>query len=70
MRTTLPAPPPGSHRKLQVTANPNVTLRLADAPLWCRRARAYLLGPLTLHDIDAASFAQPTGAPGVCGAMK
>ncbi|KAI8466451.1 MAG: Ribokinase-like protein [Monoraphidium minutum] len=51
----------GSHRKLQVTANPNVTLGRADVPLWCRRARAVLLGPLTLHDVDAASFVAPEG---------
>lgn len=59
------APSAGSHRKLHVTANPNVTLTLADVPLWCRRARAYLLGPLTLHDVDAASFVAPRGACGV-----
>lgn len=40
----------------QVTANPNITVGLADVPSRCRRARAVLLGPLTLHDIDAASF--------------
>jgi hypothetical protein len=44
-----------------VTANPNITLSRADVPLWCRRARAVLLGPLTLHDVDAASFVAPDG---------
>lgn len=39
-----------------MTANPNITVGLADVPWRCRRARAVLLGPLTLHDIDAASF--------------
>jgi hypothetical protein len=51
----------GSHRKLSVTAQPNVTLTAAHVPLLCRRARAVVLGPLTLDDIDAASFLGPAG---------
>ncbi|GBF92662.1 hypothetical protein Rsub_05031 [Raphidocelis subcapitata] len=54
----------GSHRKLQVTANPQVTLTRSQVPLWCRRARAVLLGPLTLHDVDAASFTRADGLLG------
>ncbi len=57
----IATPPPGSHRKLQVTANPSVTLKAAHVPRWCRGARAVLLGPLTQHDVDAASFLKPQG---------
>jgi hypothetical protein len=64
--TLLPSPslsnlPAGSHRKLRVTANPNITLARSHVPMWCRRARAVLLGPLTLHDVDAASFIAADG---------
>lgn len=53
----------GNQRRLRVTAQPNVTLTLADAPPRCRRARTVLLGPLTPTDLDAASFINaPQGA--------
>ena len=54
----------GSHRKLHVTADPNVTLSLGDVPWACRRARAVLLGPLTPDDVDAASFIGRAGSGG------
>jgi hypothetical protein len=54
----------GHSRKLRVTANPNVTITPAHVPLRCRAARVVLLGPLTLHDVDAAAFA--AAADGVC----
>jgi hypothetical protein len=55
------SPLAGSHRKLRVTARPNVTLSRSDVPLACRRARAVILGPLTPGDVDAASFLEPEG---------
>lgn len=36
----------GNHRKLRVTAQPNVTLSWRHLPARCRRARTLLLGPL------------------------
>lgn len=36
----------GNHRKLRVTAQPNVTLAWQHLPARCRRARTLLLGPL------------------------
>lgn len=54
-------PPAGHSRRLRVTANPNITLSRAHVPWRCRWARVVLLGPLTLHDVDAASFAHNTG---------
>jgi hypothetical protein len=52
----------GHARKLRVTANPNITVTKAHVSPWCRRARVVLLGPLTLHDLDAASFAKRGGS--------
>lgn len=46
----------GYQRHLRVTANPNITLSRAHVPKHCQRARVVILGPLTLHDVDAASF--------------
>ncbi|KAG2427032.1 hypothetical protein HYH02_014678 [Chlamydomonas schloesseri] len=46
----------GHQRKLRVTANPNVTLSRAHVPRHCQRARTVILGPLTQHELDAASF--------------
>ena len=46
----------GNKRKLRVTAVPNMTLTMQHVPQHCRRARTVLLGPLTPHDLDAASF--------------
>jgi hypothetical protein len=43
-------------RRLKVTADPGVTLTADHVPAACLRARIILLGPLTLHDVDAASF--------------
>jgi hypothetical protein len=54
----------GHSRKLRVTANPNITISRAHVPLKCRLARVVLLGPLTLHDVDAASFARYAGGRG------
>lgn len=51
----------GHSRRLRVTANPNITVSRAHVPWRCRMARVVLLGPLTLHDVDAASFAHHTG---------
>lgn len=51
----------GHSRRLRVTANPNITVSRAHVPWRCRFARVVLLGPLTLHDLDAASFAAPQG---------
>ena len=42
----LPSPSRGNHRKLRVTAQPNVTLSWQHLPARCRRARTLLLGPL------------------------
>lgn len=39
-----------------MTAQPNVTLTIANVPPHCRRARIALLGPLTQQDLDAESF--------------
>jgi hypothetical protein len=44
-----------------VTANPNITISRAHVPWRCRWARVVLLGPLTLHDVDAGSFARHEG---------
>jgi hypothetical protein len=55
-------PPTGHQRKLRVTANPNITVAKEHVPKWCWKARTVLLGPLTLHDLDAGSFLQQTGA--------
>lgn len=69
LAATTPSPPhrpcacAGHARKLRVTANPNITLTRAHVPPWCRNARVVLLGPLTLHDLDAASFLTRSGAP-------
>ena len=63
----------GNQRRLRVTAQPNVTLTLADVPPRCRRARTVLLGPLTPTDLDAASFINaPQGActPASSGCMR
>jgi hypothetical protein len=57
-----PAAAAGHSRRLRVTANPNITVTKAHVPWHCRRARVVLLGPLTLHDVDAASFATQQGA--------
>ena len=46
---------------LRVTANPNITISRAHVPLKCQLARVVLLGPLTLHDVDAASFMRYAG---------
>ena len=46
----------GNHRKLRVTAQPNVSLTLEHVPQHCRRAKTILLGPLTPTDLDAAAF--------------
>ena len=46
----------GHHRKLRVTAQPNVSLTLEHVPQHCRRAKTVLLGPLTPSDLDAAAF--------------
>ncbi len=46
----------GNHRKLRVTAQPNVSLTLEHVPHHCRRAKTILLGPLTPTDLDAAAF--------------
>ena len=46
----------GNHRKLRVTAQPNLTLTLEHVPQHCRRAKTLLLGPLTPSDLDAAAF--------------
>lgn len=46
----------GNHRKLRVTAQPNVSLTLEHVPRHCRRAKTILLGPLTPTDLDAAAF--------------
>lgn len=54
-------PAAGHSRRLRVTANPNITVSRAHVPWRCRWARVVLLGPLTLHDVDAASFAHHTG---------
>jgi hypothetical protein len=51
----------GHSRRLRVTANPNITLSRAHVPWRCRWARVVLLGPLTLHDVDAGSFAHHEG---------
>jgi hypothetical protein len=51
----------GHSRKLRVTANPNITISRAHVPWRCRWARVVLLGPLTLHDVDAGSFARHEG---------
>ncbi|WIA31289.1 hypothetical protein OEZ86_002191 [Tetradesmus obliquus] len=51
----------GHSRKLRVTANPNITISRAHVPLKCQLARVVLLGPLTLHDVDAASFMRYAG---------
>jgi hypothetical protein len=59
-RPLLPAAA-GHQRKLRVAANPNITLTKAHVPKWCWKARTVLLGPLTLHDIDAGSFLHRTG---------
>jgi hypothetical protein len=49
----------GNHRKLRVTAQPNVTLSASHLPARCRRARTLLLGPLMPVDLDPASFLAP-----------
>ncbi len=46
----------GNHRKLRVTAQPNVSLTLEHVPHHCRRAKTILLGPLTPTDLDATAF--------------
>jgi hypothetical protein len=51
----------GHSRKLRVTANPNITISRAHVPLKCQLARVVLLGPLTLHDVDAGSFMRHAG---------
>ncbi|KAF6255699.1 hypothetical protein COO60DRAFT_1285696 [Scenedesmus sp. NREL 46B-D3] len=51
----------GHSRKLRVTANPNITISRAHVPLKCQLARVVLLGPLTLHDVDAGSFVRQPG---------
>eukprot|EP01025_Chloroclados_australasicus_P027489 TRINITY_DN2725_c2_g2_i1.p1 TRINITY_DN2725_c2_g2~~TRINITY_DN2725_c2_g2_i1.p1 ORF type:complete len:359 (+),score=29.06 TRINITY_DN2725_c2_g2_i1:120-1196(+) len=48
----------GQHRKLRVTAQPNVTLSKSDVPWNWRCARTILLGPLIPNDVDASSFTQ------------
>jgi hypothetical protein len=57
----------GHSRKLRVTANPNITISRAHVPWRCRWARVVLLGPLTLHDVDAGSFATHEGECGSNG---
>lgn len=52
----------GHSRKLRVTANPNITIGRVHVPFKCQLARVVLLGPLTLHDVDARSFVQFSGA--------
>jgi len=52
----------GHSRKLRVTANPNITITRDHVPKWCQAARVVLLGPLTLHDLDAGSFLRRRGA--------
>jgi hypothetical protein len=49
-------PPQGNHRKLRVTAQPNVTLTAAHLPARCRAARTLLLGPLMPADLQPDSF--------------
>ncbi|EFJ49500.1 hypothetical protein VOLCADRAFT_89754 [Volvox carteri f. nagariensis] len=51
----------GHQRKLRVTANPNVTLSRSHVPRHCQRARTVILGPLTQHELDAASFLEYDG---------
>ncbi|KAG2500935.1 hypothetical protein HYH03_000760 [Edaphochlamys debaryana] len=51
----------GHQRKLRVTANPNITLSRRHVPRHCQRARTVILGPLTLHELDAASFLEYDG---------
>ena len=51
----------GHSRKLRVTANPNITITRDHVPKWCQAARVVLLGPLTLHDLDAGSFLKRRG---------
>ena len=46
----------GNHRKLKLTAQPNLTLTVEHVPPHCRRAKTLLLGPLTPSDLDAAAF--------------
>lgn len=53
----------GNHRRLRVTANPSITLTRDHIPLRCRMARTVLLGPLTMYDVDAASFLTPPSSP-------
>lgn len=55
-RQTCHVPCAGNHRKLRVTAQPNVSLTLEHVPQHCRRAKTILLGPLTPTDLDAAAF--------------
>jgi hypothetical protein len=62
----LPRRRAGHSRRLRVTANPNITIHASHVPWRCRLARLVLLGPLTLHDVDAASFAQHAGAAFDC----
>lgn len=60
----------GHSRKLRVTANPNITLSRAHVPWRCRWASVVLLGPLTLHDVDAGSFARHEGEQQGEGSVK
>lgn len=53
---SMATPDAGNHRKLRVTAQPNVSLTLEHVPQHCRRAKTILLGPLTPTDLDAAAF--------------
>lgn len=48
----------GNHRKLRVTAQPNVTLGWQHLPARCRRARTVLLGPLMPQDLNPSAFVQ------------
>ena len=65
---TLPLRPslhsPGHTRRLRVAAAPDITLTREHVPKHCQNARVVVLGPLTLADVDAASFVRP--ATGVC----
>lgn len=53
----------GNHRKLRVTARPNVTLTLQHVPPRWRRARRILLAPLLPQDLDVPSFVAFRGRP-------
>lgn len=53
----------GNHRKLRVTAQPNVTLAWEHLPARCRRARTLLLGPLMPEDLDPVSFVRHAARP-------